>query len=191
MLSWDEALLLYYTRAGTARTLLNLKAAMFQLGCQSQSVLHVLICTEMKTIPRAIPAQFQNDTAECLGPTELPSLASYSAVLLIPAAEFVEQREKQISRSDFFSFRHYIRSSKRYPKRCQNETHAGAGPPVSCFSVKCRLCLFPSAAAHSLSRGRRSCSSVLVLKTIPKTIPKRSPRNCGCRRARGVASVFT
>ena len=30
-----------------------------------------------------------------------------------------------------------------------------------------------------------------MLKTIPKKIPKRIPRNCGCRRARGVASLFT
>ena len=165
---------------------------MFQLGCQSQSVLHVFICAEMKTIPRAIPAQFRNDTAECVGPTELPSLASYLVVLLIPAAEFVEKCEKQNSRSGIcFWFRHYIRSCKRYPKPCQAVALRRAGPPVSCFSVKCRLCLFPSAAAHSLARGRRSCSSVLVLKTVPKTIPKRSPRNCGCHRARGVASLFT
>ena len=167
---------------------------MFQLGCQTQCVLHVLICTEMKTIPRAIPAQFRNDTAECLGPTELPSLASYSAVLLIPAAEFVGKREK--NRGPKFVFRSGItvgapndtqNDAKTKPIQLQLSPCAGAGPPVSCFSVKCRLCLFPSAAAHSLSRGRRSCSSVLVLKTIPKTIPKRSPRNC----APGVASVFT
>ena len=147
----------------------------------------MLICAEMKTIPRAIPAQLRNDTAECLGPTELPSLAEFKS------AKNKFRGPKLVFRSGMtFGAPNDTQSdAKTKPIQLQLSPCAGAGPPISCFSVKCRLCLFPSAAAHSLARGRRSCSSVLVLKTIPKTMPKRSPHNCGCRRARGVASHCT
>ena len=84
-------------------------------------------------------------------------LASYLALLLIPAAEFVETREKKTN----FAVRLFF--------------FARFGPRKAFWHHIWRSFWFP----------RQSCSCVLVLQSIPKRIPKRSPRNCGCRRARG------
>ena len=134
-------------------------------------------------------------------------LASYSAVLLVPAAEFVEKRASGLeARSGIIVSIPRQTLSKRASKRISRSEIRFVprfGPRKAfwqsfCFSrqtlSKCAKqgdghhpSALSAGSCFSAARRRHSCSGAPELQTIPNIIPKRNLSNCSFRFARGLA----